>query len=402
MLAAPLLRRSDPSTLLQRFLDGPERLLASFARRLGHLHDEPAAVALAERLLAADGLLGQPEALNDTLRQGFVKAAPAAPESALAAIERSLAGSGRQALTAAADLARRDFTQLLVLIAHDAALFNRAVQALLAFALSDGDSREELKAKDHLLERFWPILSFTLADQETRLASIDDLLRDEDDRIRALGIEVLDHMLDAGHFSSSLNLEFGSRSRLTEWRPYNGAGYSAWFEAAYERLIRIAAENGPHASRARDIIAGHFREHLDAGFRELALQTMQAVAGNSYWEAGWRSVNDALHFESRRPGSADLGPIQDLERMLRPVSLDDLFETFVLGEPWRHWHPAGREGRPLRSVGLLARAVGRAVARTGEGSWEYLERAGRGEGHNSAWQFAAGLARAFPDPEVLW
>ena len=113
-------------------------------------------------------------------------------------------------------------------------------------------------------------------------------------------------------------------------------------------------------------------------------------------------MNDALHFAARRPESGDLSALQDLERALRPRSLDDMFETFVLGEPWRHWHPAGREGRPLRNVALLARATGRAVARLGGDPARWLERAGLGERQNSAWHFAAGLAQASADPGPLW
>lgn len=402
MLAAPFIRRSDPNTLLARFLAGPPRLLASFARRIGQLHDETAAVVIAERMFAAGGPLGVPEHLDEMLRPGFIKAAPAAPDAALTAIERSLAGPGRDELVASESGGRRDYIQLLVLIGHDPALFERAVAALLAFTLADSDGREEMRAKNHLLERFWPILSFTLADQEKRLASLDRMLADDDSAVRALGIEALDHMLDAGHFSSSLNLEFGARSRLTEWRPYNGAGYTPWFAAAYERLKRVSAAGGAEATRAREIISSHVREHLAAGFGDRSLEAMRAVAGNHYWEGGWRAVNDALHFASRRPESGDLSDLQALERALRPRSLDDIFETFVLGEPWRHWHPAGREHRPLRNVALLARATGRAVARQGGDPASWLERAGLDQGHNSAWHFATGLAQASADPESLW
>ncbi len=156
MLAAPFIRRSDPNTLMARFLTAPPRLLASFARRIGQLHDEPAAVAIAERLFAQDGPMGRPEILDPILRRGFVKAAPAAPEAALAAIERSLDGPAHASLVAASGEGRRDFIQLLVSIGHDTTLFDRVVAALLAFALADGDAREELRAKKHLLERFWP------------------------------------------------------------------------------------------------------------------------------------------------------------------------------------------------------------------------------------------------------
>src|SRR3546814_8121476 len=93
MLAAPCIRRSDPDALVTGFRSGPVRLFASFARRIGQLHDERAAVAIAERLFAAGGPLGHPVALDPLMHRAFIHAAPASPEAALNAIERVLASS---------------------------------------------------------------------------------------------------------------------------------------------------------------------------------------------------------------------------------------------------------------------------------------------------------------------
>src|SRR3546814_11617101 len=108
------------------------------------------------------------------MHRAFIHAAPASPEAALNAIERVLASSARDRLLEP-DEHRRDLSQLLVHLAHDPRLFGRAIEVLVAFALADRDPRDELKARSHLLERFWPILSFTLADQDTSLVSIDRL-----------------------------------------------------------------------------------------------------------------------------------------------------------------------------------------------------------------------------------
>src|SRR3546814_17175900 len=92
---------------------------------------------------------------------------------------------------------------------------------------------------------------------------------------------------------------------------------------------------------------------------------MRAVRGAGYWEHGWRAINDTLHFIQRRPtsedpaGGAKLETLIALERDLRPRSLDDFFDTFVLGEPWRHWHPNGSGRHMMRSSSTLSRAVGR-------------------------------------------
>jgi hypothetical protein len=406
MLAAPLIRRSDPASLLDRFAAGPERLLAAFARRLGQLHDEPAAVGLAEALFAAGGMLGAPDALEGEKQKAFVAAAPAAPDAALAGIERALAGGNREALIDPAREGRDLLTQLLVMIAHDASLFGRAIGALSAFVIAD-DPKKHDSTRKLLLERFWALLSFTMAPLDVRLASIDAMIADPNPAIRQIAVEALDHMLTSSHFTSSLNLEFGARQVLTEWRPAGG-DYRSWYDAAYQRVTKVAKGIGAEAKRARQAIADNFRTHIDDELGEFAFAAMQAVSGGDYWEEGWRAVTDALHFAVRRPedgipvDAALMERLQGLERQLRPKTLDQQFETFVLGEPWRHWHPSGREKRSTRDVSLLARAVGRAVARSGQDPRSWLERAASAEGQNSVWAFVAGLARHSRKPDALW
>lgn len=402
MLAAPFIRRSDPKSLLSHFLAASPRLLASFARRLGQLHSEPAAVLLAEHLLGSDGAFGEPAGLDGVLRRGFNHLAPAAPEAALASFERSLAGPQRDQLLDPRSEGRRYYPELLVHLAYEPALFARAMEVLLAFALADGDARDDHTATKHLLERFWTHLSVTLADQETRLEFIDRLLDDPSQDVRAIGLEALDYMLDAGHFRSSLNLEFGAKAHLTEWRPGNGAGYGSWFGAAYERVTRIACDGGPGAERARIIIASHFREHLDAGLPKLPIAAMRAVRGEGYWEAGWRAVVDGLSFSGKGLGDNMLEEVRALERELRPTTADECFEAFVIGEPWRHWHPTRTKKRLTRDAGKLSEAVGVCLARSGADPLPYLARAIAAVGQNSSWAFARGLTRASEVPAKLW
>ncbi|WP_029623093.1 hypothetical protein [Sphingomonas elodea] len=401
MLAAPLVRQSDPASLIDEFLSGPRRLFASFARRIGQLHDVPEAAEIARLLLEEGGPLGRPGVLDDVHGGAFVHLAPCNPEAALAAIERGLAGADREDLVEANER-RRDYTQLLVQIAHDARFFQRVVYVLTEFTLADGDVREELRARNHLLERFWPILSFTHANQAQRLSTLDAMLASKDERVRSLGVEALDHMMDSKHFSSSLDLEFGARSLLSEWRPYNGDGYKPWFKAAYDRLVAVSRGEDVPAERARQVIAQHFREHVSADFADLAMEAMREVRGNGFWEEGWRNVNDALYSQERRDDKADRGALIRLEQDMRPRTVHDLFEAFVLGEPWRHWHPSGREKSPTRNVGLLSRAAGKCLVREGTELGPYLALATHRGGFNSARQFGVGLARATRDPEALW
>lgn len=66
MLAIDVIRRSGRATLLTTFNQAPPRLFNSLARRMRYLHALPEAVSLAERLLAAEGPLGEPATLKGT------------------------------------------------------------------------------------------------------------------------------------------------------------------------------------------------------------------------------------------------------------------------------------------------------------------------------------------------
>lgn len=402
MLAATFVRRSDPQALLAQFLSASPRLLTSFARRLGQLHNEPAAVRLAERLLAADGPFGEPATLEGVLRRGFARLAPCAPRAAVVAFERSLIGEHRDRLLDPAHKARSDYVELLVQLAHEETEFARSMEVLLQFALADGDGGDGDRASKHLLERFWSNLSFTLASQGTRLDFIDRMSDDPDARVSKLGLEALDHMMNAGHFSSSLNVEFGSKALLKEWRPNNGEGYPAWFAAASDRVVRIARSGGADVARARDIVADHFRDHLDAGLGDRPIEAIRDVRGNGYWDGGWRAVTDALHFSGDDLKDTVLAKVHQLERDLRPRTTEDCFEAFVLGEPWRHYHPVRREEKPTRDIGKLSEAVGFRLSLRGDDPAPYLARAVAVEGESSVWSFSRGLARKSTDLDGLW
>lgn len=410
MLAAPAIRKHDAAALIDHFKNGPPRLFSSFARRIGYLHDEPQAVKIAERLFADGGPLGDPTELSSQLLEAFSNAAPASPVSALGAIERTLFGPNADQLLAPTQ-DRKTLAELLVSIAHDPALFDRAIDVLIAFAKDDPDSGNN-SVKSLLLERFWPKASLTMASLDMRLDTIDRMSINEDARIRALAVEALGQALTTSQMSSSLRTEFGARSRTSEWRPEEG-DYRPWFDTVYARLSAIA--NGPDpvlADRARYLVAKNFRQHLDAGLSVKAVPALRAVAGSKYFERGWRAVNDALHFHERPKRRADPGrrrvedetleELKSLERDLRPRTLDDLFETFTLGEPWRHWHPSGREKNSQRGVSQLSRAIGRCIGRSGTDRTPFLARAAAVTGPNSIRPFMAGLASVTDELDHLW
>lgn len=396
-LAANMLRLSDVEALLEAFAAAPERLFASFARRLGQLDRVPKAQAVAERLLSPGGWLGDISAHDSDQRGAFLHVAPAAPQAALEAVERVLTSADRAAVTGS-EHDRQQFGELLVHLAYETSLFTPALEALLTIALAEKAEGGGGSVKDHLLQRFWPGLAWTLARTQQRVGFLDRLLDDQDPATRQLGVEAIDHMMDTWHLSSSFDPAFGSRLRNKEWRP-RGSDYLEWIEAAYVRAERVAASGEPEADRARQIVAQHLRQHVNVGLAERVVAAMRRVRPEGYWDDGWRHATETMHFEAR---DSDIGEVQALERELRPRTLAECFEAFVMGEPWRHWHPSGRDRAPARNVELIAKAVGKRMMRSGVDARPFLERALVAWGQTSVVSFGEGLASSALDLDALW
>lgn len=400
MLAKVFIRRADLTMLIETFERAPVRLFKSFARRLGDLHALPEAVSLANSLLAAQGALGEPAILKAEMRQAFIKLAPAAPGAAVDAIRRSQAGPNAAKLVDVDREARRDFASLLARIAHDKAMFIPAMEAMLPFLLAETPRQGRHSVAEHFHQRFWPRLSFTLASQDTRLAFIDRLLDDDNPNVRTIGVEALDHMLST-YFSSSMSIGFGSRAVNRQWSPPGTAGYRTWCGAAYSRLVATAREGDVAGSRAKEVVAENFRQQLSAGGNDMPVDAMKAVRGLGYWDEGWNALCEALSFH-RSSFTPELVPtVEELEREFRPRTPDELFEAFVMGAPWRHWKPSGRERHSARPVERLAQRFGACLARRGLADG-YIARAVAIRGQSSVYYFAQGVGRATADRDATW
>jgi hypothetical protein len=195
---AALALQNMPYASLQAFINScPERLLKSFSRRLGYLHDSPTAKRLVTEWFSVDGYLSNLPQLNDFGRSMLDNVAPVAPEAILAALERHISPS-----TGSDTLNRcQRYRDLIRLLAYDKEHFDRALELLAILNEQEQNDSDAKNSQEQFESLFQIHLSGTHAAIEQRVAIVERLLRSGSASRNQLGLSALDGLLEAWHFS---------------------------------------------------------------------------------------------------------------------------------------------------------------------------------------------------------
>jgi hypothetical protein len=218
LITESTLSKLAPEALNKFISSAPERLLKSFARQLGHLHDSDRARDIVGSWLGAGGRLGNFARLTNAELAGFRHVAPVDPQGALAAIRRSVdelpARKGAPGLRSADDAA-----STLRSIAYKEEHFRDAAFILAHFHLLQNSKNVNDNICGNFQELFWITLSGTQTDTDGRIAVIDELLAQPSSRLCECGLEALAAMLKCQLFSSSHQFSFGAHPRDFGWIP---------------------------------------------------------------------------------------------------------------------------------------------------------------------------------------
>ena len=213
-----------------QLLDGaPHRLLQSFSRRLGYLHDNGTAVGLAEAWLTPGGLLGDISKLNDAGIAMLANIAPAAPDAALAAIERAAQENTTPLFSSVENPNRPMIGRLLRKLAFDATLFERCAELLARFLLSEPREHRHDSVAETWRSLFPLYLSGTHAPADARMRAIDRVLRSGDEWALELGAAALHSAMQTDYFASPHDWDFGARRRDYGYHPEVFEDVKAWF-----------------------------------------------------------------------------------------------------------------------------------------------------------------------------
>lgn len=401
-LAARALEDTPYDLLSQQLVEGgTERLARSFSRRLLFLHDSARAVAIVERWLTPDGLLGDVAALNDLGRAMFENVAPVLPEAALAALERA-----RSSHPDVATVVCRRHVSLLRSLAYDPPLFERSAHVLAWAAMQSTDERQAKEASDTFVSLFTIYLSGTHASIEQRLGVIEFLLRSAEAKSRSLGLDAMDNALKTMRFSSNHQFEFGARSRDYGYQPRSDADMTQWYSAALTLIERLALAEAVFKPELRDLLARNFRGLWTSAHTHGELETLsRRFAADAFWREGWVACRQTMRLDRDRLTPEIASRLSALEADLRPSNLQERVRAVVLSDR--------SDGLDLEDLDVdgdlmsanerleaIARELGTVVAADDAAFAELLPDLLRGG--NRAWAFGRGLAGASSDPRATW
>lgn len=405
-LALHLARRAlgnIPVALLRQVIEEktPRRLLKSFSRRLGYLHDSPQAQQIVAAWLAPGGLLSDVAAMEtwDEAWAMFENIAPVCPILTLAAIQRAADTAGDEAVFIAGHKGDK-IRALLAKLAYDPALFDQAVWLLARARIVQPKDDKPYSDEKRFCGLFKSFGSGTHAPQAQRLVMIDQFLHATEAKFHPLGIAALGRMLDRRRQAFfSHDFAFGAHERNFGLRPANEKEACEWFQTALNRAVALANGDGPHRSGVRRMLATSIQGLWGIqDFRQNVADAARAVAADEYWPEGWAAVAHMEGFQNKNASDEDHDFLRALEHDLRPVCLK---EKIAQRLRLQSWEIDALNTEMIEENALETRALGRALA-VEPALLVELAPALATSGSNNAQVVGQGLADGAADLQALW
>ena len=337
-LAKRALESIPKDTLVQAFLNsGSERLIKSFTRRLNYLHDCNPAIEIVNEWLAHDGWIGKENCnFNAFGMEIFRNIAPVSPEKALEAIERAANGDEGSRFTSRENTHYYEFVRLLRHLAYDPELFDRGVNLMCRYALSEKPEENYNSTRNALKSLFYIYLSGTHASVEARAKIIEELVDSEDQDKQELGLFLLDAALETWHFSSSHEFGFGARPRDFGSQPKTRKEVIHWYETFIGICTRLALSGQPIAQKARKVLSDKLRGlWTKGGMFEVLENSAKQIHKQQAWNEGWIAVRGIIRYDSKGFEKEILERLHRLEKLLKPNDLLERARTYALSNQHR-------------------------------------------------------------------
>ena len=337
-LASGALRKIPLQTLRSTFeAPGRERLLMSFAHRLGLMHNHSVAQKIVKNWLQDGELLGNLSALNDTGDHILDYVAPVAPDAVLNRIEAEIGSDEFNGMEFNHNPRRSTILALIRSLAYEPEAFDRCAAMLLRVADFEDESNNDDAAGDKIVRFFQAYLSGTHASLSQRLAVARDALLSDNPKRKSLGFRMLAAALEGSHWTGSSTYEFGARPRDFGYRP-NRDELVDWRNQFIDLAVEMGLGTDAELSEpARSVLAESFRSLWDhPAMRKKLIEVAKELNASQPWIEGWKEVRSTIEFEYRRTKPEDRAEqlpesLVALERDLAPTNLMSNIKAYVLG-----------------------------------------------------------------------
>ena len=405
---------------------GSWRMLRSFSRRLGYLHESEKAKQIVRKWLQSGGRLGQPdEKIGWSLyTELLTNVAPVDQQGVLSVIEHLIGldqtrpviesgvnNSGLWLTGDDIDEGRVRLLALLRLLAYDASLFDRCLDVLLKFAVAEKDRQGSAGRIAESL--FLVTLSGTLAKTDQRLRWLEKRLRSDDESVGSIACRCLWKALKSQDFRSEYNFEFGARKRDFGWEPTDEEKED-WYVRFIDLSVKAVEESPLVAPGIKDVLARRFRELWAVAIKAGGVKDSLSRAVRSFaesgcedgWKEGWVAIRKTIFFDGKKMTEAGRNVLKELEEVSSPRSPLSLLQVLLLGNHlWIVFSDASDSSEREGDAVELAKKYGKDLAKSEPLSPEAMRLATEGGRHgDSAVQYALGKSMAVhaPDVKKIW
>lgn len=338
-LAASALTKVPMQTLRAVFEDpAHQRLLMSFAHRLGLMHEHQVAQQIVQTWLADGGMLTPIIALDEVKARILDYIAPVCPELLLDRIDSEIGAPTFDGFKDRFNGRRTTILGLLVSLAYEPAAFDRCMHLLLRMASKEDPSNNRDSVKDKIVKFFQPYLSGTHASPEQRAAFIRSLLWSGDPNQREIGIKVLSTAISSPPWSGMGMGEFGARPRDFGYQP-NGPQLLSWRSLFIDMAVQAGLDSDPGVSGpARAVLANSFRGLWhNPTIRGELIRAATTLNAQTPWVEGWKAVQSTISFDYRSneetAGEISISKeLSDLRDLLAPNDLMSATRAYLFGE----------------------------------------------------------------------
>lgn len=301
-----------------------QRLLQSFSRRLGYLHNSQLAQEIAKDWLSRGGLLEDFRKLNKDALNILRNVAPLHPQLVLSRLEEINEQEDESIFFSRANSDFYYYINLLKSLAYDSDLFERSTKLLCNFALSENVNENNNSIRTTLKSLFYIYLSGTHASIEQRLKIISCLIESDLDNEVKLGIYLLDASLEALNFSAINSFNFGSHIRDYGYYPKSKEEIQTWYGTFIEYAVSIGISDKPPANEIKGVLCNKFRGLWTRAKVYDALESaVNRILAKETWYEAWYAVKKTIRYDSDRMSDEASTRLDSLYTLLEPRCLYD-------------------------------------------------------------------------------